>query len=92
MTGEVPAGFVVTPHAAGEMRRRGIDASFVRQVLTAPGQRLAVRPGRVVLQSQVEIEGKWYLIRVFVDVDLEPAEVVTAYRTSKIAKYWSSGE
>lgn len=27
-------------------------------------------------------------MRVFVDVDREPAEVVTVYRTSKIAKYW----
>jgi hypothetical protein len=26
--------------------------------------------------------------KVFVDIDREPAEVVTAYRTSKIAKYW----
>ena len=29
-----------------------------------------------------------YLVRVVVDVDRNPAEVVTAYRTSKIAKYW----
>jgi hypothetical protein len=29
-----------------------------------------------------------YLVRVFVDVDREPPEVVTAYRTSKLAKYW----
>ncbi|GAG48402.1 unnamed protein product, partial [marine sediment metagenome] len=29
-----------------------------------------------------------YLIRVFVDGDRKPAEVVTAYRTSKIDKYW----
>jgi len=27
-------------------------------------------------------------VRVFVDVDRRPAEVVTAYRTSKIGKYW----
>jgi hypothetical protein len=29
-----------------------------------------------------------YLIRVFVDVDCDPAEVVTVYRTTKIEKYW----
>ncbi|TAK56821.1 MAG: DUF4258 domain-containing protein [Dehalococcoidia bacterium] len=89
MTDEEPGGFVITPHAADEMRRRGLDASLVRQVLTAPAQRLATRPGRVVLQSRFEIDGKWYLIRVLVDVDREPAEIVTAYRTSKIDKYWS---
>jgi hypothetical protein len=46
------------------------------------------RPGREVLESRLELEGKRYLLRVFVDVDRSPAEVVTAYRTSKIAKYW----
>ena len=34
-----------------------------------------------------EIDGKSYLIRVFVDVDRTPPEIVTAYRTSKIRKY-----
>jgi len=31
---------------------------------------------------------KNYLLRVVVDIDREPPEVVTVYRTSKIAKYW----
>jgi hypothetical protein len=31
---------------------------------------------------------KMYLVRAFVDIDRKPAEVVTAYRTSKISKYW----
>lgn len=29
-----------------------------------------------------------FIIRVFVDTNRSPAEVVTAYRSSKIAKYW----
>ncbi len=28
------------------------------------------------------------LIRVVLDIDREPSEVVTVYRTSKIEKYW----
>jgi hypothetical protein len=83
--------FVVTAHAALEMRRRGIDDASLRRVLAAPEQREAVRPGRDVLQSRIELEGRDYLARVFVDVDRNPAEVVTAYRTSKIAKYWRKG-
>ncbi len=83
--------FVVTAHAALEMRRRGIDDASLRRVLAAPEQREAVRPGRDVLQSRIELEGRDYLVRVFVDVDRNPAEVVTAYRTSKIAKYWRKG-
>ena len=59
-----------------------------RAVLAAPEQREVVRPGREVLQSLTELGGKRYRIRVFVDVDRRPAEAVTAYRTSRIGKYW----
>jgi hypothetical protein len=82
--------FVLTPHGTSELHRRGLDEAIVRQVLAAPEQREALRPGRDVLQSRVEIAGKRYLVRVCVDVDRSPAEVVTAYRTSKIGRYWRS--
>ena len=82
--------FTVTPHAAVEMRRRGIDAASVRHVLETPEQRETVRKGRDVLQSRIEVEAKTYLLRVFVDIDRDPPEVVTVYRTSKIDKYWRS--
>jgi hypothetical protein len=78
----------ITTHAAFEMRRRGIAESVVRSVLAAPEQRQEVRPGRDVLQSRGSSASKTYLIRVFVDVDRTPAEVVTVYRTSRVAKYW----
>ena len=82
--------YVITPHAAFEIERRGLDQEAVRSVLAAPQQRLDVRPGRVVVQSRVPLgePANIYLIRVFVDVDRAPAEVVTVYRTNKIAKYW----
>jgi hypothetical protein len=79
--------YVITSHSAFEMRRRGIEEGVVRQVLAAPEQRHAVRPGRDVLQSRMAFAGKTYLPRVFVDIDRDPAEVVTVYRTSRIAKY-----
>jgi hypothetical protein len=72
------------------MERRGLDEAVVRRVLTAPEQRENVRPGRDVVQSRIEVNKKMYLIRVFVDVDRRPAEIVTAYRTSRIGKYWRS--
>ena len=80
--------YLITVHAAFEMRRRGIDEELVRNVLAVPEQRRRVRPGRDVLQSRTTIGGKMYLLRVFVDIDREPAEVVTAYLTSRIMKYW----
>ncbi|TAJ91935.1 DUF4258 domain-containing protein [bacterium] len=82
--------FVITDHAASELGWRGVSEEIVRQVLTSPEQGEQIRPGRVVLQSRITmgLQGKEYLIRVFVDVDRKSAEVVTAYRTTKISKYW----
>ncbi|WP_020493910.1 DUF4258 domain-containing protein [Verrucomicrobium sp. 3C] len=84
--------YVLTAHAIHEMTRRGLDEEIIQEVLAKPEQRLSVRSGRDVLQSRRTMEGATYLIRVFVDVDRSPAEVVTAYRTSKIDKYWREGQ
>lgn len=78
---------IVTPHAAKQMKRRGIDRKAIKNVLYAPERRLAVRPGRDVLEKVVDFHDRPYLVRVIVDVDRAPAEVVTVYRTSKIEKY-----
>ncbi|TKB63621.1 MAG: DUF4258 domain-containing protein [Nitrospira sp.] len=84
------ADYIFTDHARLEILRRGLSEEMVRAILLAPEQRLEVRPGREVLQSKISSgqPGKVFLIRVFVDIDRRPAEVVTAYRTSKIEKYW----
>ncbi|MGC8666549.1 MAG: DUF4258 domain-containing protein [Chthonomonadales bacterium] len=79
--------FTVTPHAADQMRRREIDEATLTSVLSAPERRLPVRAGRDLLERVVEFGGRPYLVRVIVDVDRTPAEVVTVYRTSKIEKY-----
>ena len=62
--------------------------SSIEWVLAAPGQRDSVRPGRDVLQDRLTIEDKEFVLRVFVDIDRTPANVVTVYRTTKIRKYW----
>ena len=81
---------IFSDHARFELLRRGLSEEAVRAILLAPEQRFEIRPGRVVLQSKVASgqPGKAFLLRVFVDIDRRPAEVVTAYRTSKIEKYW----
>lgn len=84
------ADYILTDHARLEILRRGLSEEIVRAILLAPEQRIEVRPGRDVLQSKSSSEepGKALLLRVFVDIDRHPAEVVTAYRTSKVEKYW----
>ncbi|MDR7415263.1 MAG: hypothetical protein QN200_02200 [Armatimonadota bacterium] len=59
--------------------------------MARPEQTFDLRPGRSVRQSRMELGGKVYLVRVIVDVDRTPAEMVTVYRTSKISKYWRQG-
>lgn len=76
---------VIKEHARLQMAKRQIAEADVRDVLNRPEAVISVRPGRVVAHSVID----GYLIRVFVDIDREPSEVVTAYRTSKIEKYRS---
>lgn len=77
------SGAVLTEHAIGQLQKRQISEADVRAVLTQPESVHPVRIGRVVAQAMV---GQ-YLFRAFVDIDCTPPEVVTAYRTSQIAKY-----
>ncbi|MGH7533335.1 MAG: DUF4258 domain-containing protein [Gemmatimonadales bacterium] len=83
-------GWVLTDHARNELIRRALPVELVRAVVADPAQRRQVRPGREVWQSRLLLGAppSPYLIRVIVDVDRWPKEVVTAYRTSKLAKYW----
>jgi hypothetical protein len=76
---------VLTEHALAQMAKRQVTAADVGRVLAAPEQVLEVRGGRVIAQGMA---GE-YLLRVFVDIDRTPPEVVTVYRTSKIEKYRS---
>ena len=56
-------------------------------MLSNPTEWQEVRPGRVVCQGIVELAGKSYLLRIFIDVEPPPGRVVTVYRTSQIEKY-----
>ena len=82
--------FLVTDHALWEMQRRNLSETEMRQVLHNPEQRIEVRSGRCMYQSRIVWgePSKAYLLRVVVDVDRDPPEVVTVYRTSKVEKYW----
>ncbi|MFC2016025.1 DUF4258 domain-containing protein [Chloroflexota bacterium] len=87
-----PVEHRLTGHARFEMERRGISEIEIARVLASPEQADLLRPGRAVYQSRIEFEepGKIYLLRVIVDIDRQPAEVVTAYRTSRVERYWKS--
>jgi len=81
---------IFTPHALFEMNRRDLTQETVRNVIDQPDQRWKIREGRLLFQKCVNMgsPGKEYLVRVFVDAGHDQMEVVTAYKTSKIEKYW----
>ena len=74
------------------MERRSITEEIVRQVVAAAEQRVPVSERRVVLHSRVVMGSppKMYLARVVIDIDRNPADVVTVYRTTKLDKYGRS--
>ena len=81
---------VFTDHALFEMKRRGLPREIIEKIITEPEQQWEVRKGRMVLQSRIPFgdTAEIYLVRVFMDIDRNPPEIVTAYKTSKIEKYW----
>lgn len=87
MAAEPVTDYIITDHATIELSRRRLSTEVIDSVLRNPDQRFEVRPHRVVLQSRVQESGSEYVVRVFVDIDRAPAEVVTAYRTRKVSKY-----
>ncbi len=82
---------ILTDHAHAQLADRQLTQAQVRAVLDQPEQVMPVRPGRIVAQARQPLGDppETYLIRVFVDIDRDPPEIVTAYRTSKIDKYRS---
>jgi hypothetical protein len=85
--------FRLSRHAEWEMDRRGIPLALVQAVMDHPEQRLVDESckGRWIYQSRLRFEdGKMCLLRVVVAEDEQPPVIITAYRTSKIEKYWST--
>ncbi len=80
--------FRFSKHAENELVLRRIPRGFVEAVLLQPQQIVPERPPKKAYQSKVDFGGKTFLLRVIVDDTIEPAIVVTLYRTKKINKYW----
>jgi len=80
--------YVLTDHATRQAARRRVALSRVGAIVRGPEQRFPQRPGRDIFQSRVVEGDRTWLVRVIVDVDRDPAEVVTVYRTSSIERYW----
>jgi hypothetical protein len=74
-------------HARFEMGRRGISQADVVRMIRRPGQVVPSRKGRSIYQGLIG-RGRRQLLRVIVREHTRAYSVVTAYKTSKITKYW----
>lgn len=71
------------------MERRNIPPALVESVLNAPQQVILEKEGRKAYQSRIDFgSGKVFLLRVIVADEIDPAVIVTVYKTSRIEKYW----
>lgn len=81
--------FKLSNHALVEMERRGIPREMLERVLDNPQQVIVEREGKKAYQSQIDFGGgRMYLLRAIVNDALDPAVVITVYRTRNIQKYW----
>ncbi len=80
--------FRFSDHALQAILERGLVKEQIDEVLANPGQVIQVAEWTHVYQSRVTMDEREYLIRVIVATDTSPNLVVTAYRTSKLDKYW----
>lgn len=81
--------FKLSNHAKEEMTRRSVPWLLLETVLNNPDQIVTERGNLKAYPSLIDFgDGRRFLLRAIVDDTLEPATVVTVYRTSKINKYW----
>ena len=78
-------------HAQRRLAERGITVADVENTIRLPDQRMpdARRPGRWIAQKREDLSGRSMLLRVFyADAGGGDVVVVSAYRTTQIARYW----
>jgi hypothetical protein len=79
--------FQLSIHAQEELVERNLSLQVLELVLNQPEQ-IVEEDNLKVYQGRFEAtNGKTYLLRVYVNDQVDPARVVTVYRTSKIKKY-----
>ncbi len=84
----MPSVPIIKPAVRQKIEDHGLTVEEVEAVLAAPEQQQPGHAGRLVVQSRI---GR-FLIRVIIEQDRDPPEVVTAYRTTNIQKYWQVGD
>ncbi len=77
----------IIPIARKKAERRGVLEEWIRETINSPDQTVGGYGGRMVAHKKYRIGDKEYLLRVVYE-EGEKIEVVTAYLTSQIKRYW----
>jgi len=77
-------------HVLFEIEHRSINKKEIERLVQSPEQESPARKGRIVLQGKYydSKERKLMLLRIIGIRTGNNFYVITAYKTSKIAKYW----
>ena len=78
--------FILTEHALIKIKKRKIPLSLIEDVYQNPLQ-VINQDNLSIFQSIVILNDKEYLLRIFVNTNIEPNKIVTVYLTNKITKY-----
>jgi hypothetical protein len=84
------AKIIFSKHAEEQMLRRGITRETVLLVVSHPEEILTNDEDATVTtyQSLIKEDDQCFLLRVFINTDKFPHEIITLYKTSKIKKYY----
>jgi hypothetical protein len=76
------------PLAKKKAALRGISQEWIRETIVSPAQVVKGYGGRKVAHRKYVVQNKECLLRVVYEEIEDSYEVVTAYLTSQIERYW----
>jgi hypothetical protein len=85
---------IFTEHARFEMERRRITEDDLKDLINQPQQKISTEKNRMILKKKYfdNIIKKEMLLRIIGKQEHGKFVVITAYKTSRIKKYWIKGE
>jgi hypothetical protein len=81
---------IFSKHAEEQLLRRGIARETAMFVVSHPEEILVDDDDVTVtiFQSLIQENDRWFLLRIFINQEKFPHEIITLYKTSKIQKYY----
>ena len=79
----------IIPLAEKKAKRRGIPQEWIKETIQFPAQVVEGYGGRKVAHNKFVVRNSEYLLRVVYEEKKNSYQVVTAYLTSQIGRYWT---